>query len=208
MAGDLAQMLDDIAELQRRVAGGRMRGRVAMVAGDKVRVQRGVDRDGRPILTPWLHTSNHRGGARERRFFAVGQNVTISTINGQLDEAATVNADAPNEACAPPDHADEAGPEAETYQLGELRMTKRGDLYEVCFGRDGATKLRIDGEGNVTVKGAKLFVDAPLSEFSGDVKARGEVTAMHDTKPVNLSTPTQTNVQPGGGTSGPPTPGS
>ena len=82
-------------------------------------------------MSPWLDTSNHRGGARERRFYKKGQNVTIDTVNGEMDEAATVSADAPNEKFKPPDHADEAGEDAETYQLGELHTTKKGDTYEV-----------------------------------------------------------------------------
>ena len=99
--------------------------------------------DGKPVLSPWLDTSNHRGGARERRFYKKGQNVTIDTVNGQMDESATVSADAPNDKFKAPDHAEEAGEDAETYQLGELHTTKKGDPYEI-FLREEREE---DGEG-------------------------------------------------------------
>jgi hypothetical protein len=131
LANELSRLIQDVAEMQRRQAGGVHQGTVEKVKGDKIRVAWGKDPDGKPVLSPWLDTSNHRGGARERRFYKKGQNVTIDTVNGEMDEAATVSADAPNEKFKPPDHADDAGEDAETYQLGELHTTKKGDTYEV-----------------------------------------------------------------------------
>ena len=109
MANELSRLLQDVAEMQRRQAGGVHQGTVEEVKGDKIRVAWGKDPDGKPVLSPWLDTSNHRGGARERRFYKKGQNVTIDTVNGEMDEAATVSADAPNEKFKAPDHAEEAG---------------------------------------------------------------------------------------------------
>ena len=145
MANELSRLIQDVAEMQRRTAGGVHQGTVEEVKGDKIRVAWGKDPDGKPVLSPWLDTSNHRGGARERRFYKKGQNVTIDTVNGEMDESATVSADAPNEKFKAPDHADEAGEEAETYQLGELHTTKKGDTYEM-FLREERKK---DGEGRL-----------------------------------------------------------
>jgi hypothetical protein len=89
MANELSRLLQDVAEMQRRQAGGVHQGTVDEVKGDKIRVAWGKDPDGKPVLSPWLDTSNHRGGARERRFYKKGQNVTIDTVNGEMDEAAT-----------------------------------------------------------------------------------------------------------------------
>ena len=146
MANELSRLIQDVAEMQRRTAGGVHQGTVDEVKGDKIRVAWGKDPDGKPVLSPWLDTSNHRGGARERRFYKKGQNVTIDTVNGEMDESATVSADAPNEKFKAPDHAEEAGEEAETYQLGELHTTKKGDTYEIFLReeREGRrVKLRI-----------------------------------------------------------------
>jgi hypothetical protein len=146
MANELSRLIQDVAEMQRRTAGGVHQGSVAEVKGDKLRVAWGKDPDGKPVLSPWLDTSNHRGGARERRFYKKGQNVTIDTVNGEMDESATVSPDAPNEKFKPPDHADDTGEEAETYQLGELHSTKKGDTYEVFLREereeDGQGRLR------------------------------------------------------------------
>lgn len=145
MANELSRLIQDVAEMQRRMAGGVHQGTVDEVKGDKVRVAWDKDPDGKPVKSPWLDTSNHRGGARERRFYKKGQNVTIDTVNGQMDESATVSADAPNEKFKAPDHAEEAGEEAETYQLGELHTTKKGDTYEM-FLREEREE---DGEGRL-----------------------------------------------------------
>jgi hypothetical protein len=131
MANELSRLIQDVAEMQRRTAGGVHQGTVDEVKGDKLRVVWGKDPDGKPVNSPWLDTANHRGGARERRLYKKGQNVTIDTVNGEMDESATVSADAPNEKFKAPDHAEEAGEDAETYQLGELHTTKKGDTYEI-----------------------------------------------------------------------------
>jgi hypothetical protein len=146
MANELGRLIQDVAEMQRRTAGGVHQGSVDEVKGDKLRVAWGKDPDGKPVLSPWLDTSNHRGGARERRFYKKGQNVTIDTVNGEMNESATVSADAPNEKLKAPDHAEDEGEETETYQLGELHSTKKGDTYEVFLREereeDGQGRLR------------------------------------------------------------------
>jgi hypothetical protein len=164
MANELGRLVQDVAEMQRRTAGAVHQGTVDEVKGDKLRVAWGKDPDGKPVLSPWLDTSNHRGGARERRFYKKGQNVTIDTVNGQMDESATVSADAPNEKFKPPDHAEDEGEEAETYQLGELHTTKKGDTYEIFLreereedaqgrlraAKSPAMKLRVNKSGGIT----------------------------------------------------------
>lgn len=199
MAGDLAALFGVMGELSRRVAGGQHQGTVHEVKGDKIRVVWGRDPDGRPVLSPWLDTSDHRGGARERRFYHQGQNVTIATVNGDMNEAATVSADAPNQEHKAPDHADDAGAEAETYQLGELRITKKDDYYEVYFGQDGETKLRLEKDGRVLIKAKdKVEIDCPLVELTGDLHVKGEVKAKTDGASVSLSTHQHGGVERGG----------
>ena len=60
----------------------------------------------------------------------------------------------------------------------------------------------------------KLQVNSPDSEFSGNITAQGTITGVTEVAAgsggavVHLTTHTTTGVTPGGGTSGPPTPGS
>lgn len=202
MAGEVAMLLAEVAELRRRVAGTQYAGVVSDVKGDRVRVEWGRDSNGNPVLSPWLETSDHRGGARERRYFKKGQNVTVSTVDGQMDEAATVSSDAPNESYPPPDQAEDAGAESETYQFDELRVTKKADSYQIYFGKDAKTKILIEKKGRVTIlcdeadglvtiktskkvlietpdvevkAKNKVYIETPLVEMSRDLRVRGNV---------------------------------
>jgi len=212
MAGEVNLFLGEVAELRRRVAGTQFAGVVAEVKGDRVRAVWGYDADGRPVLSPWLETSDHRGGARERRFYQKGQNVTISTVDGQMDEAATISADAPNDTFKPPDQADDAGAESETYQLGKLQVTKKADSYEIFF--NGQTRLLLKEDGNIEIKATeKVYIETPLVEMSKDLRVRGNVNVdgyvyaqgeVRAVNRVNLSTHTHGGVETGSGRTGPP----
>jgi hypothetical protein len=168
MANELSRLIQDVAEMQRRTAGAVHQGTVDEVKGDKLRVAWGKDPDGNPVKSPWLPTSNHRGGARERRFYKKGQNVTIDTVNGQMDESATVSADAPNEKFKAPDHAEDEREEAETYQLGELHTTKKGDTYEIFLrearfaAHEKGAKLRFGNHFVVVTQDAIIFSAPPV----------------------------------------------
>ena len=170
MANELSRLIQDVAEMQRRTAGGVHQGTVDEVKGDKIRVAWGKDPDGKPVLSPWLDTSNHRGGARERRFYKKGQNVTIDTVNGEMDESATVSADAPNEKFKAPDHAEEAGEDAETYQLGELHTTKKGDTYEIFLREE----RKEDEEGRLQRAAAKPSMKFRFHKSGGVTGQVGE----------------------------------
>lgn len=127
MANELQEVYRQIADLKHRSKGTSYQGTVAEVKGDKIRVDWGA---GPKNLSPWLSTSDHRGGSRERKFYKKGQNVTIGTVNGRMDESATISADSPNKNMKAPDHADGSGEESETYQLGELHKTNNKDTYD------------------------------------------------------------------------------
>jgi hypothetical protein len=63
------RLLAQVANLERKLANMVMIGPITDVKGDKVRMQLGKGKDGKEVKSPWIHTANHRGGARERRFF-------------------------------------------------------------------------------------------------------------------------------------------
>jgi len=88
---------------------------------DMVRVCMGIRGDGSPWLSPWIHTTNMRGGARERRMFKVGQNVRLSSQGGDMMQS-TVSHWAENKSFPAPDQADSVN--GESYQMGSLRVSK------------------------------------------------------------------------------------
>ena len=109
-----------IAEHSRQLGFQNRQGTVHEVKGDKMRIKLGEMADGKPFLSPWLHTADHRGGARERKFYKQGQNVMLSAPGGDLRQA-EVQAYAENDAHKAPDHANKSGQDEETYQLDDLR---------------------------------------------------------------------------------------
>jgi hypothetical protein len=144
---DFQQLLLDLRERLRRESFGDRVGRVHEVKGDKVRVVLGGTPD-KPMLSPWLHTTNMRGGARERRFFRKGQTVRLSCPGGDLRQA-TVTHYAESDDYPAPDHADDAGEEAETYQQGAMRVTKTEDTYEMWLAEQASQQPNVTGTGIV-----------------------------------------------------------
>ena len=69
-------------------------------------------------------------------------------------------------------------------------------------------RQQLEGVGGLTVVLGAGYVDLTSDLFSGDVRVTGEATAGYGTgDQVGLQTHTHGGVQTGGGTSGPPTPG-
>lgn len=91
------------------------------VKKDAVRVCMGYKPDGSEWLSPWLDTTNMRGGARERRDFIKGQSVRLSAAGADF-RLATVSHWAPSKPFPAPDHADDI--KGESYQMGKLRVSK------------------------------------------------------------------------------------
>jgi phage baseplate assembly protein gpV len=192
MADDVQAVLREIADLKRRVANVVRLGSVHEVKSGgnerKMRVNMGNDPDGKPILSPWLHSAGGDGKshAREEKLFSKGQNVLLISPDGDFRQA-HVFAGAENDAHPRPDHASD---DAETYQYDQLRVTKKGDAYEVWLaegssqqqgqsqqgqgqqgqGQDGqrsagtaAVKVRIHKDGGIT---ARVGKDGEAVRFS------------------------------------------
>jgi hypothetical protein len=120
-------------------------GRVHEVKGDKVRVVLGGTPD-TPMLSPWLHTTLMRGGARERRFFRKGQTVRLSCPGGDLRQA-TVTHYAESDYYPAPDHAEDAGEDSETYQQGRTRQTITEDTQEAWLAQEESQQPNVQGQG-------------------------------------------------------------
>ena len=123
MLSQYQRILFELAEHRRMNAMSDRVGSVAAVQKDKIRVTMGISHDGSPWLSPWLDTTDHRGGATERRQYVVGQNVRVSAPGGDYRQA-TVTRWAPSESYPAPAHADAIT--GESYQLGKLRVSKVG----------------------------------------------------------------------------------
>lgn len=144
---DFQQLLLDQRERFRRESFADRVGRVHEVKGDKVRVVLGGTAD-KPMLSPWLHTTLMRGGARERRFFRKGQTVRLSCPGGDLRQA-TVTHYAESDYYPAPDHADDAGEDSETYQQGRTRQTITEDTQETWLAQEDSEQPNVQGPGVV-----------------------------------------------------------
>jgi hypothetical protein len=142
---DFQQLLLDQRERFRRESYGDRVGRVHEVKGDKVRVVLGGTPD-TPMLSPWLHTTLMRGGARERRFFRKGQTVRLSCPGGDLRQA-TVTHYAESDYYPAPDHAEDAGEDSETYQQGRTRQTITEDTQEAWLAQEESQQPNVQGQG-------------------------------------------------------------
>jgi hypothetical protein len=142
---DFQQLLLEQRERFRRESFADRVGRVHEVKGDKVRVVLGGTQE-KPMLSPWLHTTLMRGGARERRFFRKGQTVRLSCPGGDLRQA-TVTHYAESDYYPAPDHADDAGEESETYQQGRTRQTTTDDTHETWLAQEESQQPNVQGQG-------------------------------------------------------------
>ena len=146
MAENYQWMMMEIANLRRQMAETFQVGTVHEVKGDKLRMQIGITKDGEPVLSPWLNTSNMRGGARERRFYKKGQTLSVVCPGGDIAQG-MIMPYAPNKDFKAPDHADDDKAEEETYQLDDFRQRKSSDGVESWR---GDTKSRLNKDGGIT----------------------------------------------------------
>src|ERR1035437_5332813 len=124
------KVLFALAEHARVSANSDRVGYVHEIQKDKMRICMGIRPDGSPWLSPWLHTTDHRGGTRERDVYKAGQNVRMSSPGGDHRQA-TVSPWAESDSFPAPAHADQylddkKQPYAHTGQIGKLRWAKVG----------------------------------------------------------------------------------
>ena len=120
------RMLHDLAETKRRVATSDRMGTVHEVkqAGgeQKIRVEYGVDHEGKPVVGPWINTTDHRGATREQQQFKKGQNVRISGVDADYRQA-TVTPAGEGDSFPQPDSAADHG-YGDSFQAGKLHTGK------------------------------------------------------------------------------------
>lgn len=127
MSDDYQRLLQQIAVLRQQMANTHQQGTVHEVKGTKLRMSIGKDADGKDVLSPWLNTANHRGGATEQRFYKKGQTLSMICPNGDIGQG-MIAPYAPNKSFKTPEHADSSGQDEESYQQDDYRgkTTKEG----------------------------------------------------------------------------------
>jgi hypothetical protein len=127
MSDDTQRLIMQISDLRRQMSDMHQVGTVHEVKGTKMRMLMGKDKDGKEILSPWLNTSNMRGGAREQRFYKKGQTLSLVCPGGDIAQG-MIAPYAPNKGFKTPEHADGSGQDEESYQQDDYRgkTTKEG----------------------------------------------------------------------------------
>jgi len=165
---DLAHVLAEVAELNRRLSNIVRHGTIEEVWEGRVRVRMDEPQGagGQPFLSPWLAQGDtHSGNVVEEQPFKKGQNVTLLCPGGDPNQATlwpfSPNQDNPRADFASDDH--------HTYQFGDLRLQRNGDHYHIQQGDDRHVHIHKDkgitariGDKRLAVhdKGVKMRVGA------------------------------------------------
>jgi hypothetical protein len=184
MASHFQEVLFAIADMQRRVGNSLRMGSVHEVKGDKIRVNWGNSPEGEPVLSPWISTHGHNGGARERRFFKKGQNVMLGAVDGDFAKAFIVS-HGPNNNHKAPDHANKSGLDEETLQLGHLRISygkdqqssgQQQDQGQAGGGQGQQQGGQAGGEDEGSDYGYDIWLEPPeqQDQQQGQVQGQGQ----------------------------------
>src|SRR4051812_10389747 len=123
---DYHRLMNEIQYLRRQVSEMFQSGTVHEVKGDKLRMVIAKDKDGKDVLSPWLNTSNHRGGATEQRFYKKGQTLGMICPGGDIAQG-MIAPFAPNKEFKRPEQANSSGQDEENYQLDAYRQKQTKD---------------------------------------------------------------------------------
>jgi hypothetical protein len=139
MAEDYQRLIRQMAELKRQMSNMFQTGTVSEVKKDKMRMVIGKDADGKEILSPWLNTAGHRGGATEAKFYKKGQTISMLCPNGDIRQG-MIAPFAPNKDFKRPEHADDSGQDEESYQLDDYRAKQTKEGYDNWLQPDDSKK--------------------------------------------------------------------
>ncbi|WP_246479999.1 phage baseplate assembly protein V [Kaustia mangrovi] len=140
-AGDIEIQL---AEVERRLANTVRVGKVAELdaARGLVRVEIAQDRDGNPVLTPWLPWSERAGGIRTWSPPSVGEQVRVVSPSGEVAQGWVDPGGFSSDHPAPSDdggrHVIDNGEVRVEIARDEVIVTRAGDVVEM---RDGYIRL-------------------------------------------------------------------
>lgn len=139
MSDDYQRLMQQISDLRRQMSNLFQVGTVEEVKKDKIRMKMGKDKDGKEVLSPWLNTSNHRGGATEARFYKKGQTLSLICPGGDIAQG-MITPYAPNKNFKRPEHADDSGQDEESYQLEDYRQKQTKEGVDFWLQEDDSKK--------------------------------------------------------------------
>lgn len=175
---ELRRIRRQIARQDRRIASMRIKGRVTHVddAARKLRLSIGTTAEGKPVLSPWVSWSEPRTGAfsADHAPVKVGDPMVLDSPSGVIGTSSIARRDGFSGDNPAPSTAGDAAVE----KTGSLTITKRADGLSLEV---GGTSWSFTAEG--------------LKQTGGKLE--------HDGHAIDKSH-THTDVDPGGGMSGPP----
>jgi hypothetical protein len=125
MATDYQRLVFEVADLRRKLANMVRVGTVDEVNGDKIRINMGKDDKGKDVMSPYLHQTDRRGGAKTRQYYKKGQNVCLICPDGDVRQA-IMTPWSKNKQYQQPGHANKSGQREETYQQDEDKEQQQG----------------------------------------------------------------------------------
>ncbi len=176
MSADLFRsILAKLAEIERRIAGTDIRGRVTDVDAEKAkaRIMIGEDEDGKPVKSPWLPYTQKAGAMKIHSAPSVGEIMAARSSDGDLEQGVLE-----------PFHWSE----------DNKAPSKNKDEHILKFG---------DVELTITASGVSATIGGVSFSFTGSGFSQDGGTLIHDNKNIG-SDHKHTDVTPGGGLSGNP----
>jgi hypothetical protein len=141
---DYQRILQELSNLKRTITNLHRVGTVHEVKGTKLRMLLGKDQDGKEILSPWLNTANHRGGATEQRFYKKGQTLSLICPSGDVTQG-MITPYAPSKDFKTPEQADGSGQDEESYQLEDYRSKQTKDGHDMWLQPDDSKNQQQQG---------------------------------------------------------------
>ncbi|KAA6405666.1 phage baseplate assembly protein [Candidatus Tokpelaia sp.] len=168
-------------EAEARLANMQIIGKVAEVNKDKIRVELGQDKDGKPVLSPWVQAQAPAGAVAANIPFKVGDPVRLLSPNGEIGSSSLAVRDshssaAPNPALAPEDLV--VAYEGCTVTLNkEQIVVKKGENSSIVLQNDkiilalGQSSIELS-DGKITLKSGESVVElgADFTITAGKVK--------------------------------------
>jgi len=176
------RIFERLQEIERRAAAGQWTGKVKEVDADKhlIRVTLGKDEDGKEVLSPWLPINQPAGALKLHSMPSVGQTVAIRTEGGDIEQGV-----------AAPYYWTDENP-SPSNDAAEHKMTFGSVTVTMV---EGSLKFQVGGT-TVEFTGGAVNIETDTIDTKGtSIKHNGhEIGFTH----------VHTEVEPGGGLSGPP----
>ena len=164
-----------LQELERRLAGNEMRGKVVQVDAEKakVRIEIGKDSDDQPVLSPWVPYKQTAGALKVHSPPSVGQTMAIRSESGDIEQGT-----------------------AEPYHWSDDNQatSTAGDAHKLTFG---------DVTVDLSNGGLKITVGGTVFDLTGEGFEQTGGTQKHNGHDVG-DTHKHTDVLTGPALTGPP----